>query len=110
MFTANPSKQTTVTPGKDKEEILMRHFIRFWGDVGHQVVFRRPKKPTTIWTVTAIEQDVEKVLWSKKGTPNYIQLKGIVKDKWGKEEERTVWTCENQLRALQPQEKRKFQA
>lgn len=100
--TGKPGKSSNATPPDfDKKEAFKRHFIRFWGEVGDLVVFKRPKKHKIQWEVIHVEDDAEKVTWNNGGwTPNYIQLRSVQTDRTGKETEYTVWTCENQLKPL----------
>lgn len=95
----NPTAQVVVS---ERKAILLRHFCRFNGEIGDQFVFKRPKRPTTIWEVIDVEMDETKVHWAHGGqTPQYIHLKGVVKQRNGSEVVTTIWTCENKIRLHQ---------
>jgi hypothetical protein len=102
-------KSSNDTPADfDRKEVFKRHFVRFWGEVGDYVVFKRPKKHKIQWQIIAIETDPEKVTWSNGGwTPNYIHLQAELADRAGKVKTTTVWTCENQLKPVGLKGKRK---
>jgi hypothetical protein len=95
-------KHTKSTFSKDqKQELLDRHWIRFWGQVGDLVVFKRPKKPKQLWKVVEIATEVEEIHWTNDGwIPNYIKLEGEVKQRDGTTKLITCWTCENKLKPI----------
>jgi hypothetical protein len=99
----NRSQAVTIpSPDKtDKEGLLKKHFLRFWGDVGQMVAFKRPKKVKQQWKVVEIATDVDEIHWSNDGwIPNYIKLEGTVPQRDGTTKLITCWTCENKLKPV----------
>jgi hypothetical protein len=99
----NRSQAVTIpSPDKaDKEGLLKKHFLRFWGDVGQMVAFKKPKKVKQQWKVVEINTNVDEIHWSNDGwIPNYIKLEGEVKQRDGTTKLITCWTCENKLKPV----------
>lgn len=92
--------RTPVTPADvAKAELFDKHFCRFTGGIGTEVVFKRPKRPKEHWEVIEVKNDPFDVTWTSGGTtPNYIKLRqvGCPINVTPKE----CWTCENKLRII----------
>lgn len=96
-----PQRTSNPADVKDRQALFDKHYTRFWGEIGSQVAFKRPKKTRDIWTVAHIEKDIEKIKWSNDGwIPNYIQLQMEVHSKGKEPTKITCWTCENKLKSV----------
>jgi hypothetical protein len=96
MLLVESLKSTTIKPDDTPMAKLLKHHLRFWGQKGSKVVFKRPKVAKQVWEVVHIELDPNRIHWTQKGeTPNYIKLEATIGGK-----KQTIWTCENKLRPL----------